>query len=261
MKAAIIAAVVLSLIAFFVCWTSHSPRKTNPSTASDERGSNTQGLPLFTSGNNETADEHKKSTQAKSPHWYETPEWWLVIAAIPTLIFVGWQARATSVSAAAAKEAAKAALLNAQAVINSERAWIEAELIQKTTIGVTRYDLEITNHGKTPARLSHYEINYGFPKDDGTWSLETLDRKDTRNLRFFLGSDKTIKVRDFNMEDMFASLRNPPPNIGFLCFTINYADVVSVETKDREGHKTSFVYQYNVLLGSLERISIFTQYT
>jgi hypothetical protein len=54
-------------------------------------------------------------------HWYLNPEWWLCILGFPTLIFVFLQTLATS-------KAAKAALLDAQAVITAERAWVMADL-------------------------------------------------------------------------------------------------------------------------------------
>src|ERR1700733_8729015 len=55
------------------------------------------------------------------PSWYKQPEWWLCILGFPTLGLVAWQTWSTA-------RAAKAALLNAEALINSERAWIMAEL-------------------------------------------------------------------------------------------------------------------------------------
>ena len=54
-------------------------------------------------------------------HWYLNPEWWLFIIGIPTLLFVAYQTLATAKSA-------KAALLNAEAVIVAERAWVMADL-------------------------------------------------------------------------------------------------------------------------------------
>jgi len=60
------------------------------------------------------------AAQSQPPAWYTQPEWWLAILAVPTLIFV-------AIQAVQAKNAAKAALLNAQAVIDSERAWILVE--------------------------------------------------------------------------------------------------------------------------------------
>ena len=49
------------------------------------------------------------------------PERWLCILGFPTLLLLVWQTWSTS-------KAARAALLNAEALINSERAWIMADL-------------------------------------------------------------------------------------------------------------------------------------
>jgi hypothetical protein len=53
--------------------------------------------------------------------WYASPEWWLVILGFPTIIFVAWQAIAT-------RQAAVAAQASTDVVINSERAWIAADI-------------------------------------------------------------------------------------------------------------------------------------
>jgi hypothetical protein len=180
----------------------------------------------------------------------------IVVVGIFQIVFL-WR------TVTATKDNAKAALLNAQAVINSERAWIEAELVERTVIGVTRHQLEITNHGKTPAQLSSYEINFGPVGKDGTWSRETLEGKFSKMVRFFLGTGKpSIKLEELDITEMFANLAGASPDdrVGFLCFTINYADVVGAKAEER-GHKTCFVYQYDILLGSLERIATFTDYT
>jgi hypothetical protein len=67
-----------------------------------------------------------------------TYEWVLVIVGVITCFVIGWQAletrraaEATRISAEETKTAANAALLNAQAVINSERPWL---LIQTNEI-------------------------------------------------------------------------------------------------------------------------------
>jgi hypothetical protein len=62
-----------------------------------------------------------------APDWYaalERPDWWLVIVAALTGAVICWQSIETRKAAKACKEAAQAALLNAQAVINAERAWL-----------------------------------------------------------------------------------------------------------------------------------------
>jgi len=51
-------------------------------------------------------------------------EWWLFLATVATLLVIGYQTMQTKRAADAANKSAAAALLNAQAVINAERAWI-----------------------------------------------------------------------------------------------------------------------------------------
>ena len=203
----------------------------------------------------------------------EKPPWWDVtwstwglfgvglggtVAAIWTLFIVKRQGKDI-------KTTAEAALLNAKAIINAERAWIDAELIKKISMGVTQYDLVITNHGKTPARLCGYGINYGRPSEDGTWSLETLKGKFSKRIEIFLGSERSTTLPDFDIGEMFANLPDsslrPQVVAGFVFFTISYADVVVIESEQIGGRETFFGYQYNVLLGSLERQPIFTRYT
>jgi hypothetical protein len=56
--------------------------------------------------------------------WYTSmPQWLLALLAVPTLVFVGIQA-------VQAKNATKAALQNAQAVINNERPWVMLKAVQ-----------------------------------------------------------------------------------------------------------------------------------
>ena len=90
--------------------------------------------------------------------WYEIPEWWLCILGVPTLVFVGWQSWETRKAAKAGSESARAALLNAQAVITSERPWLAVRFIQEQSMRfeeqmAVNFFCEIKNEGKTPAIL------------------------------------------------------------------------------------------------------------
>jgi hypothetical protein len=82
--------------------------------------------------------------------WYAQPEWWLFILGIPTLFVIGWQSGETRKSANAAKDAAKAALLNAQAIINAERAILLFKIGQDERPEL--FTIKIVNCGKVPAR-------------------------------------------------------------------------------------------------------------
>jgi hypothetical protein len=221
--------------------------------------------------NQDFSCEQENKAKAETQQRPEKPPWWDVawstlgllgvgflgtIAAIWTLIPVKRQGKDI-------KTTAEAALLNAKAVVNAERAWIDAELIQKISIGVTRYELQITNQGKTPARLSGYEINYGRTGEDGTWSMGTLKGKFSKRIEIFLGSERSTTLPDFDIGKMFAELTDSYPEAmtGFIFFTINYADVVGSESDQVGGRKTFFGYKFNILLGSLERQPMLTQYT
>jgi hypothetical protein len=121
--------------------------------------------------------------------WYAEPEWWLVILGFPMLFFIGWQAWETRRVSQSARDAvietgksAEAALLNAKAVINAERAWVVAELhplsrrdedgqwfgydgkrlTTEETLAARHmaYSLRIRNMGRTPAQILSYQMAY-----------------------------------------------------------------------------------------------------
>jgi hypothetical protein len=96
--------------------------------------------------------------------WYAKPEWWLVILGAPTLVFIGWQAWETRRAASAARDAvietgknASAALLNAEAIINSERPWIFVEVGQPSQKARNAHvQFTAWNRGRTPAEIIVY---------------------------------------------------------------------------------------------------------
>jgi hypothetical protein len=71
---------------------------------------------------NSSSTAKQDSAQGEVPHWYALPEWVLVIVGSLTFIVIGWQSYET-------KRAADAGNKSAQAFVNSERAWVIAELI------------------------------------------------------------------------------------------------------------------------------------
>jgi len=87
-----------------------------------------------------------------------------VFVAVSTLKKIERQTKATEDAATAAKDSAEAARLNAQAVINSERAWI---VIKSTMDGYVpnaadtfEYKWVIRNTGNTPARIMETQCRY-----------------------------------------------------------------------------------------------------
>jgi hypothetical protein len=124
-------------------------------------------------------------TASSYPAWYYNPEWWLAIAAIPSLWFIGKQWEATAKAAKAASDSAKAA-------VGSERAWIMVELepaknafqIWQESKGQEAKYTHVnvlcicTNHGKTPAKITEISAAAVILEEVGTtYTLpETLDR-------------------------------------------------------------------------------------
>lgn len=96
---------------------------------------------------------HQSKPSADPPPWYATfkqPEGMLVIVGVFTFFVIGYQSWET-------RKSAKAALLNAQAVLNSERAWLTAEVLNfgepPENGKLIWIEVPITNCGKTSARL------------------------------------------------------------------------------------------------------------
>jgi hypothetical protein len=172
---------------------------------------------------------------------------------------------ATRDNAIAAKDGAEAAKANAEAakasadvLFNSERAWIDGELIRETFPAV-RYRLKITNHGKTPARMLGFEIDCGCLSEGTEFSRERFSNRSAGKLHFLLGADKSRmleEVEPLNMHVIFGGCLGA----GAYCVTIRYADVVAEDRKSQI-RETSFIYYCRFLLDSLERISDYDKHT
>jgi len=139
------------------------------------------------------AQNHPDITKWNSPPWYRLftwPEGITTWAIILTLLAVAEQARESAKATQAVRDslphqerAAKAAVRNAEALINAERAWIIPELKCLCTQradnrwykadGVTpctteevlrgehlKYILKLTNMGRTPANVTGFQITY-----------------------------------------------------------------------------------------------------
>lgn len=96
--------------------------------------------------------------------WYKKPEW---IAVLLTGIYVGFTIYYVIVShltlkeisgqAKTAQQSADAASDNAEALMNSERAWLDVRMVEQNSY---LYDFRIKNHGKTPAHSVAIKIDF-----------------------------------------------------------------------------------------------------
>jgi hypothetical protein len=82
-----------------------------------------------------------------------------IITAIYTLRTIRQQTRST-------EKSAKAALLNAQAVINAERAWLDIDLLPVRPGESGLYCFRVWNHGKTPGFVTGRLLGRGYWDED-----------------------------------------------------------------------------------------------
>jgi hypothetical protein len=103
-------------------------------------------------GNNETTHNGiapDRNPSIEWPRWMRDSNWWLVIIAGLTGCVIGCQSWQT-------KNAAKCALLNIQAFINSERPWIQVitePQNDKSEFKHNMWVVKAVNRGKTPAAI------------------------------------------------------------------------------------------------------------
>ncbi len=100
------------------------------------------------------------NTPIERSHWWFKSEWWLVIIAALTGGVIGWQSWET-------RKAAKAALLNAKALVDSERPWLIAEVVRNSR-NYHLFELRITNFGRTPARFIQGDATHVFAQHPET---------------------------------------------------------------------------------------------
>jgi len=167
---------------------------------------------------------------------------------------------------AIAKDAADAAKFSAQAVLNSERAWVEIKIgpVQKDSHDQKDYimadlfkcSIQIENHGRTIARIE--SIRIGADTVNEPLSEEPLNST-TRNLHSVLGSGQKEVVGGFHANDFleWKSILDGTKR-GVLRITVKYRDVVETSIL----HETTAVYVFqNSLDDPPERMSSLSMYT
>lgn len=152
----------LAIVALFALAISPAKKEQRANLPKDNSDSHSPSAVSFV--NNEAAAPNQQCPCAETPRWWQRPEWWLCILGVPTLGFIGWQARATAdaaratqASADASNKAADSALLNTQLVIKAERPWI---VISVESPAPNIFYFKATNVGRTPAKITSIR---GFP--------------------------------------------------------------------------------------------------
>jgi hypothetical protein len=114
-------------------------------------------LGLFSRGENYAA-KNSDGSDCYPPKWYtalKKPDGMLVLVGIATCLILIWQSWATGKAAEATRDSVKV-------LVNSERAWILAEIGEapppKTDMQVVWVAPKITNYGKTPGKILRISI-------------------------------------------------------------------------------------------------------
>jgi hypothetical protein len=211
--------------------------------------------------------------------WYTTPEWWIAIFAIPTLLAIIYQARemarATKEMRASTKEvkrqadilerqtaateaAAKAALLNARAVIAAERPWIVVNP-QKTTSD--KFVFHVVNKGRTPARIESVAWDHSFD------SYHDSSRKPpTYSVKFYSPRNLLEQNADFSIpliNHPDAMIRGMNPKNQFLIFDgkVTYWDAFEEGGANHVPHETIWCYYYDAGRRDFVRIEEYNRFT
>lgn len=166
----------------------------------------------------------------------------------------------------AAKASAEASILGAQAVLNSERAWIEIILGPVETdpleegeedgVGLFECSIQIENKGKTIAYIESVQV--GADTTTGIIPEEPV-KSFTQSFHSLLGSGHKQNVRQFKADTGFSDGQDivNGTSIGILRIIVKYRDIVDASIL----HQTSAVYLFkNSLENEPERISTLSDY-
>lgn len=160
-----IAFLALALTFIFQSSPPDRSEQQEPANKKTDAANSTQAAPAESViENQKNPCKESKATTAESQKtpeksfWGDLPTWLLFVVggvtawiAIRTLRDIRQQTRNTADAAVAAKNSAEAALLNAKAVINSERAWVFCHW--RKNINSSGCSLFMQNHGRTPAEI------------------------------------------------------------------------------------------------------------
>jgi len=108
MKPFFIAVIILAILIDFAPWRQSQQDAAQPQEKADNQSS---------SNGQVRATTKAATSNSETPHWYESPEWVLVIVGIITAFFIGWQSWETRCASEATK-------INANAFITESRPWL-----------------------------------------------------------------------------------------------------------------------------------------
>ncbi len=255
MKPALIIAVALAISVYFAprCEAQNGPTKGTREAA--QKNSPAAPLPVPYQINNQWVYTEAQAAGNQSPHWYESPEWVLVIVGCVTFIVIGWQSFETRRSAdaaqkatIAAKDGADAALLNARALITSERPWFVANVeCDDKDLGL--WKVRIVNKGRTPGHLNVMFSEYTFI--DIPDNLPIPPKYESfcyaPDTRFFATGESFTdreRIRGFNPDFFIENERKNQTDILVIYGRVTYSDTFMWGDPNEIIHETRWCYFY-----------------
>jgi hypothetical protein len=231
---------VFAVAAFVAVGMSGQPNKTANDKKTPTGNKQSAAITLDSHDTSYRTQQAPQKTTPDSQKWYaplKRPDWWLVLLGFGTLGVILWQTQQT-------KKAADAALLNAQAVINSERAWIAFSIDAEYD---TSYRISIHNHGRCPARINYLYAPWSCVPSSDELPLPPAYPVDNEVFEYVLhpGQDKFLdrkelvtftRIAGFDWEEVRTGSRN----IQLIC-CLRYSDGVSPEPRE-----TRIAFRYNV---------------
>lgn len=235
------------------------------------------------SANTTTSKQKEEST--KQSRWWPPPPLWdtywptfaLVILAgiaaklgLETLADIRKQTNAQMIAAKAAKKSADAAWLNAQAVINIERALVDVELGKPThdidestgeTTAFFRCGFKITNYGRTVAHIISFGIGTGCFPGYCRFRIEDFETSQTRTEHNLLAAGASVTLFDLDVGHLFPdwSSIQDETKTGMLRLEVRYEDVIRMQTdkSPHNPHRTSAIFYYAPVFEELRRLPLY----
>ena len=196
------------------------------------------------------ATKEKNSNDHEKPPWEFILNFVMALATIALAIYAAIQAKASKVAAEAAK-------LNAQALINSERAWVHTEFVPASTVPDPPYIFRVSNYGRTPADIISYKIEC-FSLAGTNQTSESSKSQDS--IHMLLARDSSKDFDSISPAEAF-SLSWNEVRVGRkdnrIKVSVEYFDILNRKVT----HVTEMVYTYNFPWKNIINLPILTKYT
>jgi hypothetical protein len=163
-----------------------------------------------------------------------------------------------------------AAKTSADALVYSERAWIDGQLtrdLPDNTPGwdntkIHNYALRLTNHGRSPALIISWQIGVATIVPHSRFRPEHITERTRKELHILLLPNKPEVIQMFDMAQWFPEWNDvlSKQREGVFDVIIRYSDTVSGLNKNASG-TTYFAYSYTSFSPKFERMNWHNEYT